>query len=114
MGKRLTAKRLREVLSYDHESGLFHWRIRASHRIRAGSVAGCGHRQGYVSIRIDGKDHFAARLAVLWMTGKHPTGRVGYLNGDRSDCRWENIKKPPRPSRPRRRTSPGLQAEVRP
>jgi hypothetical protein len=72
MGKVLTAKRLREVLDYFPGTGEFRWKVRASNRTKIGAIAGSGHRDGYVSIRIDGVDHFAARLAVLWMTGSIP------------------------------------------
>jgi hypothetical protein len=37
----LTAERLREVLSYSPDSGVWRWKVSMNGRVRAGSVAGC-------------------------------------------------------------------------
>src|SRR5262245_52384097 len=71
MRRRLTAKRLRALLHYAPETGLFHWRQRRGNRA-AGGEAGHGEGTGYRAIRVDGHSHLAHRLAWLYVHGRHP------------------------------------------
>jgi hypothetical protein len=67
----LTANRLRQLLSFDPDSGdVFRWRIRPSNRVMAGQIAGTNGR-----IRLDGTDYLISHLIVLWRTGKLPKRR---------------------------------------
>lgn len=89
----LTADRLREVLHYNAETGVFIWVKRLSNRAVEGSVAGALNRHtGYTSISIGGKLHRAHRLAFLYMTGAWPPHHIDHVNGSRSDNRWENLR----------------------
>lgn len=66
----VTAERLRDVLDYDADTGLFRWKARTSNRVRVGSVAGAhSHVLGYVMISIDGRLYKAHRLAWLHVHG---------------------------------------------
>jgi hypothetical protein len=102
--RRLTAARLRQLLNYDPDTGLFTWRIRPTNRVALGQVAGVVNGDGYRRIRLDGKDHFANRLAFLFVEGKHPTGQVRHINSDRADNRWANLRQRRRSPRGRART----------
>lgn len=86
-----TQKRLKEVLSYDPESGLFRWNVRRS-GVRFQSVAGSKQKLGYIYINLDGAKYGAHRLAVLYMTGKFPDEDVDHINCDRADNRWCNLR----------------------
>jgi len=90
----LTAQRVREVLDYDQETGIFTWRITRSSKSIAGRVAGCLQPSGYILLRVDYRFDSAHRLAVLWMTGAWPERPlvVDHINGVRSDNRWENLR----------------------
>jgi hypothetical protein len=68
----LTAKRLRELLSYDAMTGDFIRRVSLSPRTAIGSKAGCVDHKGYRQIRVDGKRYAAHRLAFLYQTGVWP------------------------------------------
>ena len=88
----LTAERLREVLNYDPETGVFTWAKSRPH-CRVGSVAGCLCKNiGYVKLRVDGHLWLAHRLAFLYMTGDWPSHEVDHINGARSDNRWANLR----------------------
>lgn len=90
---RLTAERLREVISYDPETGVFCWRVTLSNRNHAGSRAGCQcSRDDYRLIGIDGVVYKANRLAWLYMTGKWPAHLIDHKNLDRGDDRWDNLR----------------------
>jgi len=89
----LSATRLREVISYDPETGLFRWERPTSNRVAVGEIAGClSSTLGYIVVRVDGHMHQAHRLAFLWMTGRYPRGLVDHINRDRTDNRWINLR----------------------
>lgn len=87
----LTQSRLREVLEYQPETGIF---IRISgYQKRIGKVAGRVHpKRGYREIHIDGKLYYAHRLAWLYMTGEWPKDEVDHKNHIRDDNKWSNLR----------------------
>ena len=78
----LTQERLKELLHYDPDTGVF-TRLMGFNR---GVVNPCG-----VSIRVDGYRHPAARLVWLYVYGVHPSMCLIYLNGDKKDRRLCNV-----------------------
>ena len=90
-----THERVREALSYNPETGVFTWLVRASTKIRVGDVAGSS-AEGYWRIKLDGKTYRAHQLAWLYMTGAWPTHEVDHINGVRDDNRWVNLRDVPR------------------
>ena len=49
----LDAQRLREILHYDADTGLFTWKVMLAHRRKPGSVAG-SRTHGYIEIGMQG------------------------------------------------------------
>lgn len=91
MQDQLTQSRLKELLDYDPETGVFTRRtMRGGYP--AGTRAGTRHNAGYWQIVVDRKFHLGHRLAFLWMTGAWPEHEVDHINGDRSDDRWVNLR----------------------
>lgn len=92
MASSLTAKRLREVLDYNPDTGEFRWKI--AQRRYIGEVAGyrgdaCGHRQ----IRIDGRAYYAHRLAWLYVHGQWPDNQIDHCDVDPSNNTLSNLRK---------------------
>jgi hypothetical protein len=87
----VTAERLREVLDYDPETGVFTWLVRTGVRIKVGDRAGT-LSGGYRIINVDGIAYRAARLAWLHVTGNWPRNEIDHDNRRRDDDRWENLK----------------------
>lgn len=88
----ITAERLREMLSYDKDSGVFVWRKRVSN-VAAGAIAGrIIGKAGYRYIRIDNYDYTAQRLAWLYVTGEWPKAPVQFIDESNRNLRFSNLR----------------------
>jgi hypothetical protein len=87
----LTADQVREMLSYNPRTGIFHWKVSAG-RAKTGKSAGGSDPRGRHRVRIDGQLYPATRLAWLYVTGRWPKHEITCINGDRSDIRWINLR----------------------
>lgn len=87
----ITIERLKEVLDYDPNSGIFTWRVSVSN-VRAGNVAGSIEPNGYVRIEIDRRGYRAHVLAWLYMTGKWPHEQIDHINTEKADNRFCNFR----------------------
>lgn len=87
----LTADRLRDLLAYDPDTGLFTWR-RSRGCVKVGAIAGTDNGRGYLKFALDKVHHFAHRLAFLYMTGRWPEGEVDHINRIKTDNRWTNLR----------------------
>lgn len=92
MKYKLTAERLRELLDYDPETGLFKWKTSEAGHRNSKRPVGSTDTKGRRQIRIDGKSYFLHRLAFLWMTGEWPEDQVDHINRDFTDNRWANLR----------------------
>jgi hypothetical protein len=92
-----THERLKELVSYNSESGEF-FRIKRTaqrHKIgdRADFAIGPQSRlAGYFRIGIDSKRYMAHRVAWFYVTGKVPEVDIDHINGIRGDNRFCNLR----------------------
>lgn len=91
MREELTQERLKELLHYDPETGVFTWKVTRG-RVTAGKAAGSKNTDGYISIGVCGNRTYAHRLAFLYMIGRLPVDRVDHVNQIESDNRWVNLR----------------------
>ena len=87
----LTQERLKELLDYDPETGVFVWKVNKN-RARAGATAGTKNNRLYTVIRIDRKDYTAHRLAWFYMYGTWPKDQLDHINRVRNDNRIGNLR----------------------
>ena len=87
-----TQERLKQLLNYDPETGVFVWKVAASNRVKVGGVAGAISCEGYRRINIDGRSYYGHRLAWLHCFGRWPAKHVDHVNGVRDDNRLVNLR----------------------
>lgn len=110
----LTAQRLRELLNYDPETGVFTNRVYRLGGRKAGAVVGCKRKDGRVVIRIDGYLYFAHRLAWLHVYGEWPTHEVDHKSCVQGENSQSNLRDVPHATnmqnerRPRRNNKAGI------
>lgn len=100
MIKDLTQEKVRELLDYDPETGVFTWKKRCGDdhgtKIFNGKFSGKTAKnidvQGYVVIQIKGRTYKAHRLAWLLVHGRFPPQGMDHLNRVRTDNRIANLR----------------------
>ena len=87
----LTQSRLKELLHYDPDTGVFTW-VNPSkfNGYLIGSKAGYLHG-GYIKVRCNGAQYLLHRLAWLYVYGCFPSV-IDHINGDKKDNRIKNLR----------------------
>jgi hypothetical protein len=91
----MDANILRDIVSYDSQTGLLHWKCDHKYfsAIKAGDVVGKNSmKHGYRTTAINGKQYYQHRLVWLYIHGEWPKSDIDHVNGDKSDNRIENLR----------------------
>lgn len=89
----ITLERLKEMLSYDENTGEFRWvKYPYQHTHLVGRIAGSNKGRGYIRIVIDTEKHYAHRLAWLYVYGELPDKTIDHIDGNTSNNRVENLR----------------------
>lgn len=88
----LTQERLKELVSYNSETGEFVWLKNNGAKGIAGNMAGRINFYGYSVICVDGRTYQAHRLAWLHKNGEFPSMNIDHINGVRNDNRIANLR----------------------
>lgn len=86
----ITQDRLKEVLLYDPERGIFTWCENMSPRACSGSLAGHVRTDGHIGIGIDGFKYLAHNLAWLYVYGTCPK-RLKHRDGKKRNNAITNL-----------------------
>lgn len=84
---KVTTDRLKTLLHYDPETGLFTWKVAPNGSTKIGQTAGSFDKFGYIRIKIDGRNYAAHRLAWFYVYGEWPTNQIDHRHGVRADNR---------------------------
>ena len=82
---------IKDYLSYDPVSGLF-TRLKNVSNCKAGSIAGCSDKKGYVQLKFNGKCYKAHRLAWYFTYGEMPVYAIDHKNEIKDDNRISNLR----------------------
>ncbi len=85
-------ERIKEVLDYDGETGVFRWRDAMPNNANPRQIAGSKTQEGYIRIQIDGKSYAAHRLAYVYVNGVDTELGIYHINGIRDDNRIANLR----------------------
>jgi len=88
---RVSIEKLKELLSYDPDTGLFIWKI-SKGKGYAGNVAGNQNSLGYLETSIGGTHYLLHRLAWFYVYEKWPDQDIDHINGIKSDNRISNLR----------------------
>lgn len=87
----ITQSRLKEILHYDPETGIFTRKIRCCNG-RFGVIRTSPSPSGYYRIMINSIRYYAHKLAWLYIYGELPTGNLDHINRIRTDNRISNLR----------------------
>lgn len=89
----LTLERLKSVLHYNPDTGLWTWLVTLGSRAPKGTVtAGCPSKRGDLQIRVDHCLYKAHHLAWFYMTGTWPKPQIDHDDRNRANNRWKNLR----------------------
>ncbi len=88
----VTVERVKELLDYDPETGVFTWKVDRGPKARKGDTAGWLEKSGYLNIRLGKKNYRAHRVAWAVFTGGWPELDIDHINGVRIDNRIANLR----------------------
>jgi hypothetical protein len=88
----LTQERLKELLSYDTETGVFTNLTQRRRGCLIGDAVGYKRPDGYICIQIDYKRYYAHRLAWFYMYGYFSILQIDHINQVKDDNRIINLR----------------------
>lgn len=90
----VSVERVRELLNYCPETGIFTRAITTGYRgmHKAGDIVGSTRRNGYVFVGIERRQYAAHRLAWVIMCGAWPKADIDHIDGNRNNNRFINLR----------------------
>ena len=87
----LTAERLRSILDYNPETGVFTWK-EGRKKAKKGAIAGTTDAFGHMRIMVEGKRYYAHRLAWLYYYNEWPKGPLDHKDRDPANNAISNLR----------------------
>jgi len=88
----ITQDELKEIVSYDFDTGMFTRLVTTCGSAQKGSVPESKNKDGYYQLRINYKMYTQHRLVWLYVFGVFPNGDIDHINHIRTDNRIINLR----------------------
>ena len=88
----LNQDKLKELLNYDSDTGIFTWKIYRGGLAKVGDKAGKVEAYGHCRIKVNGKLYLTHRLAWLYVYGSWPDKDIDHINRIKTDNRIANLR----------------------
>lgn len=85
-------EQVRNLFNYDPNSGKLTWKISPRYGINVGDEAGNAHPDGARRVMVKQVAYLYHRLCWAHHYGEWPKFFIDHINGDRADCRIENLR----------------------
>lgn len=92
MKKNITQKALKNLLTYNKDTGEFRWKEKRRGVLNANQVAGSYNSYGYRQIVINRTNYLAHRLAWLYVYGEFPEDQIDHINRVKDDNSISNLR----------------------
>jgi hypothetical protein len=88
---KLTQERLKELLHYNPETGIFTRKCNRGNT-KKGDIAGTPNTKGYLRLEICKKPYLNHRLAWLYVYGYFPENEIDHIDRDKTNNKISNLK----------------------
>jgi hypothetical protein len=88
----MTPQDLREIFSYDPETGELRWKTRVSLRFHIGELVGSIDSHGYRRVTVRGRHLKCHRIAWAMVHGEWPAEQVDHVDGNRANNAIANLR----------------------
>lgn len=88
----ITQDRLKQLLHYNPDTGIFTRLIATSNNTKVGDIVGSKHHTGYLYAMIDYKTYSIHHLAWLYVYGEFPKLEIDHINGIKNDNKISNLR----------------------
>lgn len=90
--RELNLSRLKELLDYNPDTGVFRWKKSVNSKTYDGLIPARKDKDGYLMVMVDSRNYRQHRLAWFYMTGLWPEKHLDHKNGVRDDNRFSNLR----------------------
>ena len=90
--KIMSQEYLKELITYDPDSGEVRWKVKKSGNTKIGDIVGRTKTDGYRGVTIDRKEYCLHRIIWMFVYGYFPSVVLDHINGVKGDNRLCNLR----------------------